>query len=484
MADPLRRTILAKLRGKKPKGKDASTANRPREGKEKVSQTQTGRDCISHAMRGEQSFMNADPVSRCAAHGSGFSGPGGPSERTELKRVQTPRVRGDSIGFGGCDLKPSREAFKPTDGQDLKNKEPNVTLLEQKAGKNITGDFRNPQPQPHVFDYIDAESDLIQVIENALEYHGDFRMPALQSPTFFPTDLEITVAPRLRDGAPRHHSVDSEDDDYYDNQILPYYESYAQMNDRNKNIAESVSGSNKTTQETDRLKSQLKEAYYLLINTMHNISFDGQVEDNGFVDQASSASQSHDSVSTESDACLSEERRNDSDSAFFAFLERCGLGLTGSSQSRSLQNIRNANPKPTLQRSVSDSKVKYLSNCEPVVASGHDAQLPNPTETLPTPTSTRQSSDDSTVPKHPGVTVNKMQEWMQKGRVLSSEMKQRIAGSSLRANHVRLKAASRQQTGMDARWRGGPSHSSLVESVGRASGCLLTGAGFFPHFPS
>ncbi|RXN11978.1 rho GTPase-activating SYDE2-like isoform X1 [Labeo rohita] len=397
-------------------------------------------------MRGKQSFMNADPVSRCAAHGSGFSGPGGPSERTELKRVHTPRVRGDSIGFGGCDLKPSREAFKPTDGQDLKNKEPNVTLLEQKAGKNITGDFRNPQPQPHVFDYIDAESDLIQVIENALEYHGDFRMPALQSPTFFPTDLEITVAPRLRDGAPRHHSVDSEDDDYYDNQILPYYESYAQMNDRNKNIAESVSGSNKTTQETDRLKSQLKEAYYLLINTMHNISFDGQVEDNGFVDQASSASQSHDSVSTESDACLSEERRNDSDSAFFAFLERCGLGLTGSSQSRSLQSIRNANPKPTLQRSVSDSKVKYSSNCEPVVASGHDAQPPNPTETLPTPTSTRQSSDDATVPKHPGVTVNKMQEWMQKGRVLSSEMKQRIAGSSLRANHVRPKAASRQQT--------------------------------------
>ncbi|XP_051956467.1 rho GTPase-activating protein SYDE2-like isoform X2 [Xyrauchen texanus] len=31
MADPLRRTILAKLRGKKAKGKDASTANRPRE---------------------------------------------------------------------------------------------------------------------------------------------------------------------------------------------------------------------------------------------------------------------------------------------------------------------------------------------------------------------------------------------------------------------------------------------------------------------
>uniref|UniRef100_A0A8C1R791 Synapse defective Rho GTPase homolog 2 n=1 Tax=Cyprinus carpio TaxID=7962 RepID=A0A8C1R791_CYPCA len=441
MADPLRRTILAKLRGKKPKGKDASTANRPREGKEKVSQTQTERNYISSTMRAEQSCAIADPVPRCAG------GPADQSERTELKRVHTPRVRGDSIGFGGCDLKPKREALKLTDGQDLKNKQPNVTLPEQKSGKNITGDFRSPQP--HVFDYIAAESDLIQVIESSLEYHGDFRMPALQSPTFFPTDLEITLAPGLRDGAPRHHSVDSEDDDYYDNQILPFYESYTQLNDRNKNTDEpiSASGSNKTTQETDRLKSQLKEAYYLLINTMHNISFDGQVEDNGFVDQASSASQSNDSVSTGSD--VSEERRNDSDSQVFAFIKQCGVGLTGSSQSRSLQNILSANPKPMLQRSVSDSKVKYSSNrkeeTRPAVASGRDAQLANPTETLPTPVSTRQSCDDTTVPKHPGVTVNKMQEWMQKGRVLSSEMKQRIAGSSLRANHVRPKTA-RQQT--------------------------------------
>ncbi|XP_043086110.1 rho GTPase-activating protein SYDE2 isoform X2 [Puntigrus tetrazona] len=428
MADPLRRTILAKLRGKKPKGKDASSASRPREGKEKVSQTLTERNPVSDA-------MNADPVPRCSG------GPADRSERTEPKRFHAPRVRGDSIGFGGCDLRAKREALKRTDGQDLKNKEPNVALLEQKAGKNIA--------QPHVFDYIDAESDLIQVIESSLEYHGGFRMPALQSPTFFPTDLEITLAPGLRDGAPRHHSVDSEDDDYYDNQILPFYESYTQLSERNKNIGdigESISapGSNKTAQETDRLKSQLKEAFYLLINTMHNISFDGQVEDNGFVDQASSASQSNDSVSAGSDA--SEERRNDSGSPLFAFI---GVGLTGSSQSRSLQNIRDSNPKPILQRSVSDSKVKYSANREegprPAVAS---AQATDPAGTLRTPVTTRQSCDDATVPKHPGVTVNKMQEWMQKGRVLSSEMKQRIAGSSLRASNARPKTA-RQQTAME-----------------------------------
>ncbi|XP_016111886.1 rho GTPase-activating protein SYDE2-like [Sinocyclocheilus grahami] len=441
MADPLRRTILAKLRGKKPKGKDASTANRPREGKEKVSQTQTERDYISHAMRAEErcvAALGCSAAPRCAVRVTGFSGPGGPadqSERTELKRLQTPRVRGDSVGFSGCDLKPRREALQLADGQDLKNKGPNVTLLEQKAGENIMSDFERHArgPQPHVFDYIDAESDLIQVIESSLEYHGEFRMPALQSPNFFPTDLKITVAPGLRDGAPRHHSVDSEDDDYYDNQTLPFYESHTHLKERNTNIGEPISASE--SNETDRLKSQLKEAYYLLINTMHNIRFDGQVEDNEFVDQASSASQSHGSVSTESDACSSEER-NDS-----AFLGRCGVGLTGSSQSRSLQNIHDATPKTTLQRSVSDSKVKYSSNREEesraAVASGLDVQQVNPTEALPTLASARRSCDDAAVPKHPGVTVNKMQEWMQKGRVLSSEMKQRIAGSSLRANHVR-----------------------------------------------
>lgn len=485
MADPLRRTILAKLRGKKPKGKDASNANRAREGKEKVFQTQTDRDYLSHEMRGEgirTAGLGCSAVPRCAvaaavrvtggradAHRSGGSGPGGPagvSDQSERKRFHTI---GDSIGFGGCDLKPKREALKPTDGPDLKNKETNVTLLEQKAGKITRGDFerhvRSPKPSeaPHVFDYIDGnihETDLIQVIESSLEYyHGDFRMPALQSPTFFPTELEIiTAAPGLRDGAPRHHSVDSEDDDYYDNQILPFYESCAQ-----KHCSEQISESG-SAQETDRLKSQLKEAYYLLLNTMHNISFDGQVEDNGFA-EASSSSQSHDSVSSQStdkrtgsDACLSEERSAQSDSAFFAF--RCGgSGFSGSSQSRSLQNILPIASKSTLQRSASDSRVKYSSRTCEEPASVHAARLAhaaNPTEILPTPV---RSCADAAVPKHPGVTVNKMQEWMQKGRVLSSEMKQRIAGSSSRANH----GGRMRKAGMDARWRGG--RASIISFI-------------------
>ncbi|XP_051947135.1 rho GTPase-activating protein SYDE2-like [Xyrauchen texanus] len=63
-----------------------------------------------------------------------------------------------------------------------------------------------------------------------------------------------------------------------------------------------------------------------------------------------------------------------------------------------------------------------------------------PSDDVPEPT-TRQSCNDAAVAKHPGVTVNKMQEWMLKGRVLSSEMKQRIAGSLLRAGHAATTAA-------------------------------------------
>ncbi|XP_051515090.1 rho GTPase-activating protein SYDE2-like [Myxocyprinus asiaticus] len=509
MADPLRRTILAKLRGKKAKGKDASTANRPREGKEKVFHRQRERDYISHHMRGKESAVNAirtaDPVagvgcsaavrvnsSRADVRRSGGSGPGGPagvsdqSEVTEMKHFHTQRVRGDSIGFGNCEhvhLRPRGETLNVTDGQDAKTKQTNVTSLQRKAGfkcEQIVSSRGQPNGTPRVFDYIDGnihDSDLIQVIESSLEYHGDLRMPTLQSPTFFPTELEITGAPGLRDGAPRHHSEDSEDDDYYDNQILPFFESYAQnqMNDKNLNDTEALSvqtlgsGCDKNAQETDRLKMQLKEAYCLLINAMHDISFDGQVDDNGFVD----SSESHDSISSRStaDACLSEERGGhrvfDSDLAYFTFPGCHGVGFSGSLLSRSLQSIPDARAK--LQRSTSDSGAKYScvrpssvqSFEEPLrpAVSGDTApsrkdalacdasamlldgsvskELVNgptaPSEIVPEP-ATHQSCNDAAVAKHPGVTVNKMQEWMLKGRVLSSEMKQRIAGSSMRAN--------------------------------------------------
>lgn len=385
MADPLRRTILAKLRGKKPKEKDA---NRAREGKEKVSQTQSDRDYyLSREMRTGPGSREPD------SHRTRGPVPG-VSDQTEPKRFHTI---GDSIGFGSCDPKPQTETLKPTDGQDQTHKQTNVTLREHKSGGISTTTTRDPKTSD-VFDYIDGniqESDLIQVLESALEYHGDFRM---QNPSFFPTELEITVAP----GAPRHHSVDSEDDDYYDNQILPFYEPYVQNHANERNVVEKIS--NKSALETNRLKSQLKEAYYLLLN----ISFDGQVEDNGFVEEDSSSSVS---------SGLSSGR-------FFTV-----LGLT---ESRSLENILSTGSEPVLQRSVSDSRVTYsLLSADPPVESVHELVSANPTGDLPTTPGARRSRDGP-AHKHPGVTVNKMQEWMQKGRVLSTEMKHRIAGSSVR----------------------------------------------------
>ncbi|XP_065125121.1 rho GTPase-activating protein SYDE2 isoform X1 [Paramisgurnus dabryanus] len=452
MADPLRRTILAKLRGKKPKGKD-----RPREGKDKVSHQQTESDY----MRGKESRVNgfraADPVAAVgcgsAAHGSGCSAPGGPAgvsdQSAEMDRVHTQRVRGDSIGFGSCEhvrAKARREALKVTDGPDLKSGETNVALLDHKAEPRVMR--HQPNGTSRVFDYIDENYDLIQVIESSLEYYGDFRMPALQSPTFFPTELDIN----LSSGAPRHHSVDSEDDDYYDNQILPFY---TQNQERNAVETEPVSVQTLDLEpnETDRLKTQLKEAYYLLINTMHDIPFEGQVEDNGYVDQVNSSSESHESVSsrstakhTESDGCLSEERGGQrvfgSDLVLFT-------GYEGSVERRSLPDISTA--RVILQRSLSDSGVRYSSpnnevaggdstlQCEETMGvdalwgTTHNVSKELVVPIFPVP-ATHQSCDASGVAKHLGVTVNKMQEWMQKGRMLSSEMKERIAGSSLRAN--------------------------------------------------
>ncbi|KAL2089544.1 hypothetical protein ACEWY4_014232 [Coilia grayii] len=81
-----------------------------------------------------------------------------------------------------------------------------------------------------------------------------------------------------------------------------------------------------------------------------------------------------------------------------------------------------------------------------------------------------------------GVTVNKMQEWMHRGRLLSSEMKQRIAGSTLRAygpSNLRpaqgapswTKVAA--QRGKSAAPCQGAHQSALIENAHRESGSVL-----------
>ncbi|KAJ8376398.1 hypothetical protein SKAU_G00069780 [Synaphobranchus kaupii] len=364
---------------------------------------------------------------------------------------------------------------------------------------------------------------LIRNIEsygNASEHQREYKVSNLQSPTFFPTELEIcdvNVASRyvgFREGAQRHNSLDSEDDDYYDNEILPFYESDYQNLDINDgkssdqvDIANSEvtdtqdnfkRGINDSALETDRLRTQLKEAYYLLINAMHDISFDSQVSVNGFVDKASNSSHSQDSVCSQSSAKVidsdawssgenSPQQVSDTDAVPQNTCEKHELCANNFLISKSSENLSDTKIRPILQRSVSDGAIKYPEAHSPglkslgsticfvgkngnelnnlVGAGSQEKQLAYDgvssddllqdngddgllNESSGSVNSLTGSSDNAetqgnredfsgarAVSARPhGVTVNKMQEWMHKGRMLSSEMKQRITGSSLRAH--------------------------------------------------
>ncbi|KAJ8408512.1 hypothetical protein AAFF_G00259260 [Aldrovandia affinis] len=399
-------------------------------------------------------------------------------------------------------------------------------ISETNAISNETQMYQFGKPYAcHQVDTDDVEENiLIRNIESygsASEHPGEYKVSNLQNPTFFPTELEIcdvNVASRyvgVREGTQRHHSLDSEDDDYYDNEILPFYESDYQnleINDGKGSDQVDITHSdlpdtqdsckrdvNESALETDRLRTQLKEAYYLLINAMHDISFDGQVSVNGFVDKASTSSHSQDSVCSQSsakvidsDAWSSEENSpqqvSDSDAMPrnpSGNREQCANNFL---TSKSVENLALATKtRPILQRSVSDGAIKYPkahSQCLESIGSrtcavgnngdeltkvagagsqgkqlaydgvssddllqdnGDDGLL---NESSGSVNSLTGSSDNAEtqgnkqdfcgaqgVSARPhGVTVNKMQEWMHKGRMLSSEMKQRITGSSLRAH--------------------------------------------------
>ncbi|XP_066528896.1 rho GTPase-activating protein SYDE2 isoform X2 [Hoplias malabaricus] len=312
-------------------------------------------------------------------------------------------------------------------------------------------------------------------------------MPALQTPTFFPTELEVVdsnVASQLTWDRERHNSVDSEDEDYYDNEILPFYESEGPnlglTHDSGAPRSVHLTQEMVSAQETDRLRNQLQEAYYLLINTMHDMAFDGQL-------QSGSSSQSRDSIRSacsrsstrlaESDTGSSGQHSGQqacgSDWALLDFGESSGARF-GGSQCRSLQCLGPVICRRPLQRSVSDSGVHYsIERHEGEMCTvAQSGTTPEPTAVYDTPPvrepedevvhhvadtemetslsglvgasdspellaqklgsttfqSLGQSMFTASMGKPPRVTVNKMQEWMHRGRVLSSEMRQRIAG--------------------------------------------------------
>ncbi|XP_072552173.1 rho GTPase-activating protein SYDE2 [Salminus brasiliensis] len=551
MADPLRRSLLAKLRGKK--SKKAAVANGTSGGERganfraKVSPTAAAAAAAAAA---------EDPQSGRAAAavelGSTSTTRGGKQGRclnggldAGVVRLVTGREQlagGDSIGFGNaCWDHPApkpgdRSAGKPpraarkggTESSEVRERAletrdwDGAVVLHQgassvslRAGAEpaevtcLSGHLLDStHSAPELFHLLrSSDLDLIRTIEGSLA--GDLRMPVLQSPTFFPTELEVldsSVTPRLvwdREGSNRPNSVDSEDDDYYDNEILPFYESGGQNPGLNggagAGAGAGASGQGTdSAEESDRLRTQLREAYCLLINSMHGMAFgtfDGQA-------QSGSSSQSRDSVRSassrsstrlaESDTCSSGEHSGQ---------QACGshwalLDLGEASplrRRRSLQCLGPASCRPPLRRSVSDSGVRYCmeqGQGEPEASASEHAEEPKNAGQRPEEPHTEGKDDPiadpmsahntllagepadlaaeasvsntspidhsisspvgssdvssqkpgpscaqqliQSVGKPPGVTVNKMQEWMHKGRVLSSEMRQRIAGSSLR----------------------------------------------------
>ncbi|TNN42598.1 hypothetical protein EYF80_047220 [Liparis tanakae] len=355
------------------------------------------------------------------------------------------------------------------------------------------------------------EDIVIRTIESyGPEYAGDFRGTAggPQSPTFFPTQLDIcdiNVASLCATAESLRYTLGSEDEDYYDNEILPFYESIRAKGDGEREMAEPpqpgqgkehLDGGN-SAQETDRLRVQLKEAYYLLINAMNDINLDVQQMSGGPTERqaaSSCSSRSRDSLcsrlsaknmdsdSWSSGGDRSPQQVSDADSLL------CGGGGEnlepglggGRPKSKSLANLCPIGRRPALRRSASEGAVgrsggpspgvqnpggpeKGAAETEGAARGRSEPPGPGADEILPrgvgevdgsggSADSLAGSSSDgvgdasanrgerepvagararsSSVSKGHGVTVNKMQEWMHRGRLLSSEMKQRIEGSA------------------------------------------------------
>lgn len=620
MADPLRRTLLAKLRGKRSqKGAAvgggygstpaAAAVTGSREGKEKVVQTQrdsgeaeqvvvlqeldyasqrmsTYENCVDGAAVRSRRAVSvrqgraAGPVGARPSERSrggrvrlheelpllllqraeplggqsirdgeiGYQGPG--SGKITLPAGHTPdgahvhrklfvlaprqcRV-GDSIGFGGSSsdalcrtrvesqagsaLAPeSRVTADEIDVTELRDRGQSrhmaatgPCVTERNTERVFDSNRQRTSASPHPSSY----KTMLNINVESCEQTGEMRaLGAPQSPTFFPTKLNISDinadSPRVT-GESLRYTLNSEDEDYYDNEILPFYEARRDINSSEPGEP-SLSGQDKgqtddsnTAQETDRLRNQLKEAYYLLINAMNDINLDVQQLSCALTEQqATSSSSSHsrdslcsrlstrnmDSDSWSSGGDHSPQQVSDTDSLLRCLGWNAESGLRASSpKSKSAGNLSGTKVGAALLRSASDGAIGYTGGAQLCVqvsgvqvaemgadaavtqtkasyyeAAGSDELLQDPggdeeqgeqlNESSGSVNSLTGSSDSigdapthrghdtkqeqtkareersHAIRKGHGVTVNKMQEWMHKGRVLSSEMKQRIEGS-------------------------------------------------------
>lgn len=611
MADPLRRTLLAKLRGKKSKKgatvgggygstPAAAAVTGSREGKEKVLQTQrdpgeAGQVVVLHELDYASERMStyencvdgtavptggvvivrpgraAVPVGarlqarssggrgqvneelpgvslqRAVQFGGGVIGEGEISYQGCGKRtlpaglapdgahvhrklfVSVPRQCrvGDSIGFGDSSsdvLCRTRVEMHAGSGPAA---ESDVTELRDRgqsrhmaatgpcvSERNTNWGLDSSCQRTSASLYPNSDKNIVNRSAEGCEQGGEVRgLGAPQSPTFFPTELDICdveVDPPRVTAESLRYTLTSEDEDYYDNEILPFYKAKRdgkraaprEQPPSGQDVGQAEESN--TAQETDRLRNQLKEAYYLLISAMNDINLDVQQISCGLTEQqATSSCSSHsrdslcsrlsiknmDSDSWSSGGEHSPQQVSDADSLL--------LGLSGNaesafkdctSKSKSVDNLSRVTATPPLPRSASDGAIRYPGG-PPLCVGASEVQAPEISgdaeaseeppacyeaasgdEVLREPgrgeergeqlngssgsvNSLTGSSDSNTeaatrpgrgakqkqskgreershsIRKGHGVTVNKMQEWMHKGRVLSSEMKQRIEGS-------------------------------------------------------
>ncbi|XP_041064178.1 rho GTPase-activating protein SYDE2 isoform X4 [Carcharodon carcharias] len=495
MADPLRRTLFAKLRGKKSK-KSPGGGTRSQEGKAKPPKERRRRQQQQQQEAGPGVVVGGAKV--LAGSGSNGGEEQEQEEEEEEEEEEETRIPGIASGLGA-------QSPVPAD-------EPGIAAQEMQpaSGVQAAGGAGCP-PEANGILCIGVAG----LVAGALT--GLELMEMSGSP--LPTPLHASPSPGQQQPSRRQsiHSLDSqeeeeeEEEDYYDNQCLQgYYEpdirglrcpnlptvpqSHLQTV-LSQNCNRHRKHSLDSAQEKERLRTQLQEAYYLLIHAMHDMPMDNPASNRlGGVSchsQDSVCTQSSvrviDSDAWSSDEISLQQQVSDTDSLPGKH--------TGSPKkefaSKSIANLVSVIGRPSLPRSVSDGVINYanvscLSDTESKdeqsehtvhfrafrglhnegqascnAGSSHPSHSPS-VNTSVCVKDVIQSSEGSMMLfkdsscdvnklrdssdmvcgscgkqddsqgcslKPPAVTVNKMQEWMHRGRMLSLEMKERISGS-------------------------------------------------------
>ncbi|XP_043554518.1 rho GTPase-activating protein SYDE2 isoform X2 [Chiloscyllium plagiosum] len=446
MADPLRRTLFAKLRGRKSK-KSAGVGTRSQEGKAKLPEEQRRRRQRRLQQEAGPGVMVVGGVKVLA--GSGSSGGGGEQQQEDEEEEEEGTVRmnrrpGTASGRGW--QSPEQRRLEAAEG------------VGGVVGGGAGGQLSSPHPN------------------------------STADPPF-----HLLLSPG------RRQSLDSqeeeEEEDYYDNPWLggcerpvpaPAPAPAAALSphgcDRSRHRKHSLD----SAQEKERLRSRLHEAYYLLIHAMHGMPVEmesparrGRLAALSRQSQDSVCSQSSvralDSDAWSSDEVSPQPQVSDADS--LSGKRRKGFA------SGSIANLVSGVARAPLPRSVSDGVINYVScladsdlereqsghgpaflslgeagqtscdagstspcaihpsecaqgaaqPCEgsPVLVGDSSCEVTkfrNPSDLL-CGSCDKQDDSQGCFLKPPAVTVNKMQEWMHRGRMLSLEMKERISGS-------------------------------------------------------